>query len=733
MAAEFLRGPKAGYSLVPDQQSPGLPPHRLSQDSRDAFISDKESEDEYASDKEEDVKGVQLHDTQPSHSASSASYASKSSNASLPTRRPSGMPSQAGAGASRAGAMSPDSSEGGGSLWGSESINATPKAERLALPRHNEDSMFDSSPQGPPSRAIRPGAQHSRTESGTPKKMTKAQFERLQRGGDSSVEQSDEEQHTDDEYDDEDDADRAKKLARQRQKQEANMSVYRQQMKKVTGGGPSDLPSMARPSLDRASASAPAAGGIHLGGMGGQPPAESVRGKQSDDDDDDVPLGILQAHGFPSGSRPPTRQENDVHQRRASGAGSVVGGGAGQGNLPPFARRLPADPYFGSSLVNQGARESLGFSGTPSVYGGNQQMQPQMMGQMQQQPQQPQMGHPGGLVGVIAGEERAKAARRNPNGVAFNSGMPLPQNMPQQQQQMPRTMSMGNVTAPQTYSPSGMMPGMPPMPQMPGMMPGMPGMPQMPQMPQMQNAGQDQMQKFMEMQMQIMQNMLSMQQHQMGQTPQPQQQQTGDYLGFNFNQPGTPGGQQGAPSMNGGLAPGMNQGRAMTMMNPPKGWDAPPGGVRPNSAMPATYAPSGYNLGAPNAGYTPSIAPSERSNVGMPSRYRPVETNGNNANAGRSQSMTSSLTLQQFNNNTNRLSPDGRPQTAHDKARGSTVRLIDKPKGSPKVSAKPVADEEDDDGWAEMKKKREEKKRFRFGKKSQPAESSLGDLYHNYD
>ena len=71
---------------------------------------------------------------------------------------------------------------------------------------------------------------------------------------------------------------------------------------------------------------------------------------------------------------------------------------------------------------------------------------------------------------------------------------------------------------------------------------------------------------------------------------------------------------------------------------------------------------------------------------------------------------------------------------AHDnKARASTIRLIDKPKGAPKVSAKPVADEEDDDGWAEMKKKREEKKRFRFGKKSQPAESSLGDLYHDYD
>ena len=55
-----------------------------------------------------------------------------------------------------------------------------------------------------------------------------------------------------DDFEDEDDPDRAKRVAKQRAKQEANMSVYRQQMKKVTGGGPSDLPTQTRPSLDRA-------------------------------------------------------------------------------------------------------------------------------------------------------------------------------------------------------------------------------------------------------------------------------------------------------------------------------------------------------------------------------------------------------------------------------------------------------------------------------------------------
>ena len=79
--------------------------------------------------------------------------------------------------------------------------------------------------------------------------------------------------------------------------------------KKVTGGGPTDLPSSSastvRPGMDRASSSAAS---LHLGGISGTPPEASARGKTDDDDDEDVPLGILQAHGFPSSSRPPTRQ-----------------------------------------------------------------------------------------------------------------------------------------------------------------------------------------------------------------------------------------------------------------------------------------------------------------------------------------------------------------------------------------------------------------------------------------
>ncbi|KAK5173686.1 uncharacterized protein LTR77_002367 [Saxophila tyrrhenica] len=731
MAPAFLGKSKAGYAPLSDRTSPGFD-SRMSHDSQNGYSgSDVNDEaDNYSSSEDEAInfKRVQPNDRNntdgfsTSRESRSATVTRKPlagpSNASPATRAPNGMLSQASAGASRSGAMSPASSEGGGSLW--ESSNTTPRAATAKL--SNSETTFDSSPVGPPSRALRP--QHMRTESGTLKKMTKEQFEQLQRGGPSSADQSDEDDNSADEYDAEDDADRAKRLARQRQKQEANMSVYRQQMKKVTGGGPADLPSAARPSMDRAAASAPAAAGLlHFGGIGGQPPPDSVRGKQTDDDDEDVPLGILQAHGFPSSSRPPTRQgENDLgHQRRMSSATSIAGGGAGQGNLPPFARRLPQDPYFGASVVNQPQRESLGMSGAASVYGGASMMQQQ---QPMMQPQQQQMGHPGGLVGIIAGEERAKAARRgSPNpatgafpGAGANPGMG-----------MGRSMTMGNLQPPQTYMPSGGM-----MPQMP-MMPGMPPMPPMPMMPSTPDPQQEQMKQFMQMQMQFMQNMMEMQSRQLGQTP-PPQTPSPDFLGVPMQGsrqsmmsqagPGTPSIRSQAPPY---------QGRAMTMTHLPTRWDVPPGAQRPNSAMPTTYAPSGMNVpgAGPGPGYAPSIAPSERSNVGMPSRYRPV-TSGGNDGMGRSQTMTSSLTVNPYapQHQQQNLSPAVQQQPPPEQRKSSMIRLVEKQKGAPRVMAKQVqADEEEEEGWAEMKKRRERKK-FGFGRKK---DNGVEGLYQEYE
>ena len=722
MAAAFLGPGKSGYSKVSDRSSPGL--ERLSQDSdmdldKKDFGYDTKLSGSYEDDQPW-LKRIELQDPQGSSQSSNSDSRSTTmtkrpvgtTNGTPVTRKPLGMPSQAVAGASRSAALSPDDSEDDRPLFSPQSSDTTPRAAKLNLENR---SMFDSSPVGPPSRAIKP--QHMRTESGTPKKMTKAQFDRLQRGLNSSADQSDEDHHSDDEYDEEDDVERAKRAARQRQKQEANMSVYRQQMKKVTGGGPGDLPTVSRPSLDRATASAPS-GLVHLGGIGGQPPAEAVRGKQTEDDDEDVPLGILQAHGFLGSGRPPTRQgDNDLSgQRRASASGSILGGGAGQGNLPPFARRLPADPYFGASVVNPSHRESLGMNSSASVYGAP----PSAMPMMPQQ--QPQAGHPGGLVGVIASEERAKAARRgSPNPATGTFTGPGATPMPVMGMGG-RTMTMPNMMAPQTYMPSGL-----------GAMPPMPMMPGMPQMPMMQNPQQDQMQKFMEMQMQLMQNMLNMQQ-QLGQTP-PPQPPTQDYLGVPMS------GNRASMISNPGPAPSIHnqtpmtpkQGRAMTMLNPPPNWRISPNFQRPNSAMPATYAPSGLNISGPGAGYTPSIAPSERSNIGQPSRYRPVQT-GADAN-GRSMSMTSSsATLQAWQNHEPPppVPPmPSRPLSQHQSK--STIRMLDKPKGAPRVTRKAVpADEDEDEGWADMRKKRDEKKKFKFGRRKTES-AALGDLYQSFD
>jgi len=110
------------------------------------------------------------------------------------------------------------------------------------------------------------------------------------------------------------------------------------------------------------------------------------------------------------------------------------------------------------------------------------------------------------------------------------------------------------------------------------------------------------------------------------------------------------------------------------------------------------------NWGGPGPGYTPSIAPSERSNVGMAPRYRPVSTAGESG-AGRSHSLTSSVTLQTFSK------PHSPSKSQAGPTIKSTIRLVDKPKGTPKVHTRAVDGEEDeDDGWAEMAKKRTEKK-----------------------
>lgn len=101
--------------------------------------------------------------------------------------------------------------------------------------------------------------------------------------------------------------------------------------------------------------------------------------------------------------------------------------------MPVFARNLPVDlPYFGAGIVNAPNREPLAFNRSAgSVYGGgvNNSM--------------PQLPPPGGLVGVIATEERQRAMRRGSPNVQGHYGpimpepRPITQQMPLYSHQMP--------------------------------------------------------------------------------------------------------------------------------------------------------------------------------------------------------------------------------------------------------------------------------------------------------
>ncbi|MCJ1282059.1 hypothetical protein MMC26_001382 [Xylographa opegraphella] len=440
-----------------------------------------------------------------------------------------------------------------------------PSFRELAKSADRYQSGRSSPPRKPPSKV-----------------MTPAQFERYRKEHELSRTKSDaskSDASEDAENYDEDDEERNRQLVKQRRKQEAHLSVYRQQMMKVTGERSSTAPGSMnhRPGLETPSRSAPNLS-ARMSSMSLAVDKPGVSGKSSDDEDEDIPLGILAAHGFPSREKPPTqlgantiRYASETYPPPpASVAGGSVAGGTSRGGLPPFARNLPKDPYYGASIVNPSNRESLAFgnSGASSVYGGPQRNI-----------------HPGGLVGVIATEERERAMRRgSPNGQGGfglpGSGLPLPPSM----------------------APPGML---------------TPG-----DEAQMQMSAQ--MNQMMQMQMQFMQQMMAMQGLQPGQMP-PQVLPPGPPAPYT-TQPGflapptlqvprthtqRPFSVDAHSTPNSPIAPQQQQQqRAMSMLSPNLGGPWPQPGSRTSVALANAYAPS--------------IAPSERSTVGQPARYRPV-------------------------------------------------------------------------------------------------------------
>lgn len=134
-------------------------------------------------------------------------------------------------------------------------------------------------------------------------------------------------------------------------------------------------------------------------------------------------------------------------------------------------------------------------------------------------------------------------------------------------------------------------------------------------------------------------------------------------------------------------SPGASGPRSMSTLNPGMAnWNQ-----RPNSYFPSMNGTGG-------AGYAASLAPSERSNVGLAPRYRPVSTVGQDtSNWKRSSTFTS-----------------------------GTIRPVLPNKGAQSTLA--VDDDDDDEGWKEMKAKRDNKKSKWKMKKAQ---TGLADLFPN--
>lgn len=528
------------------------------------------------------------------------------------------------------------------------------------------------------------------------KVMTPAQFERYREQKELSrqlrkAEGESDSSDDDSTYEDDEEIEMKEAAARQRRKQEAHLAVYRQQMKKVIGKQEDPLP-FQRPESPRmphhearnSSVSNLAPRLSTLGLSDDKPDAG-----RSSDDDEDVPLGILAAHGFPNKNRPPTRltmssSNPNLRSSFMSSSASIAGDGPGsRGSLPVFARNLPKDPYIGASLVHQPNRESLAMGGGS-----------------------PAGLPPGGLVGVIANEERARAMRRgspNPPG-GPGGGIPRPYSMA-------ANMSMDRSS-----------PG--PSPMWNNMQGGFGQPMQMTPGEQAQLQISQQMAEIMQTQVQMMQQMMQMQ----GMVPMQQSPQSqAPPVAFSPQaQNGTPNGRPMSMASSFHLpqfTPQSDQ-RTFSMLDPGLSrWNA-------NNGRPSSFYPDPNNRpGTPRGGpaYAPSIAPSERSNVGLAPRYRPVSGAGAGADANRARRSSTFTSSTRPWNDENQRPPSflAQTQTSRPAAERKST-LLSNVTGPPSNSGA-ASDDDDEEGWASLVKKREKKKKG--GKKEKKEGSALDGLW----
>ncbi|KAH8726356.1 hypothetical protein GQ44DRAFT_771532 [Phaeosphaeriaceae sp. PMI808] len=423
----------------------------------------------------------------------------------------------------------------------------------------------------------------------------------------------------DEDYEDEEDAIRKREEEEIMRRKQQQMQFAREAMRRTTTA-PSNL---GNPQGDVT--------GLSMG----FPSETSI--KADEWEDEDVPLGILAQHGFPSQTRNrvPTQPSNAMPSYipdRPASAGALTNG-ALAGHLPAFARGLPADPhssFIGGGLVRPMNRESMGFNGFPrgpaSIAGDSVAPGMGMGMQSNMMYQDAGMSQPS-LVDQIQMRDMTKqkymggASNKKPQegpftgmlGQRMNSNG-LPQNATRMPQ-MPMMNGMNGIMNP-------MMGGQMPMMGM-GMGMGM-GMNQM-GYPMQQGQGNDMMAM---QQMQQMQQMIAMQQMQLQQMQAMQQPQSQDPR-MSMVMPNNSFG--GNMMGNGSFlsVPGSMQNRPMSFMTV-------------NGNQQQQQQPPMSNFMGPGPGYTPSIAPSERSNVGLSARYRPVVNNSDAHSTGTSMTLQAS-------------------------------------------------------------------------------------------
>ncbi|KAJ8603565.1 hypothetical protein MRB53_042108 [Persea americana] len=360
-------------------------------------------------------------------------------------------------------------------------------------------------------------------------------------------------------YDEDDDPDdHSMKESRRRQEQEAKMAAFRDRMRKQTG---EDVLNSSRgkrlPTQDSRHTLDPAA-------IPSVPSPSNAEGYfDRPEDEDDIPLSTLTAW------------------KRTSQQGIFPQAASASSAIPPFARKLPQDPYLGANLVNQPLLETLPYSNRNFATSTSSLQIP-----------------PGGLIGVIAEEERARAARR------ANSGF--------YGQRSASQAAANTSNVPYTLVP-----------------------PSMPAYAPLQSTGKPSAHVYaasMQAQVDMMQQQLAAMQLQ----AQAQYQQTSWQQYINPPQhvlpPSRPQSMFGVPSIfpSSGMTRPLNYAPSVANMSAA----LPPQQFAPSNRH-SFYGPPNFSTYAPSIApsaqlaprstirpYAASLAASERSNVGQPSRYR---------------------------------------------------------------------------------------------------------------